>query len=199
MILVIEGISASGKTTWCAKHAAKHIVPENGRVENAPNRAINPEAAAAFWVKLNADRWSAALRMEHRSQTAVCDTDPLKLHYAFGLRRLGEISEKAWQVEVAATRAAIADRDIGFADAYFVQTVADDKARAQARDDLTRKRTNFELHLRLQPSLTEWYRALSKVLPGRVHFGFPDHLPFVDRASRFPGVMQLDRLIAELD
>jgi hypothetical protein len=49
MIVVVEGISASGKSTWCARHGGSHVVPENGTIAGAPDRVADPTGAAAFW------------------------------------------------------------------------------------------------------------------------------------------------------
>jgi hypothetical protein len=79
MIVVVEGISASGKSTWYARHGGSHVVPENGRIAGAPDRVADPTGAAAFWAERNIDRWQAALAVERTTGHALCDTDPLKL------------------------------------------------------------------------------------------------------------------------
>jgi hypothetical protein len=81
MIVVVDGISASGKTTWCAKHGGQRVIPENGRFEDEPDRLQDPVGAAIFWAERNVDRWQAALTMEGKYSWALCDSDPLKLHY----------------------------------------------------------------------------------------------------------------------
>src|SRR5579863_6694380 len=121
MIVVVEGISASGKTTWCHEHAAGFTVAETGPRDDAPNAALNPAAAALFWVEQGERRWRAACAIQRSHGVAVCDTDPIKLHYAWSLWQIGIAAERVWQAERAATRDAIADRRIGFADAYLVK------------------------------------------------------------------------------
>lgn len=174
MIVVIEGISACGKSSWCSSNGAGHVVAERGRTENAPDRVLNPADAAAFWVHGNLDRWRAAVEMEHSTGLAICDTDPLKLHYVWSLWKIGEAREADWRLELAATREAFAREQIGFADLYFVGLVDPSVARRRKQTDPDRSRRNFELHVRLQPSLITWYETLSGVLPGQVFFGFPD-------------------------
>ena len=139
-----------------------------------------------------------ALATEQRCRTAICDTDPLKLHYTWGLRQLGVVSERHWQAAVAATRHTIAAGEIGFADAYFVQPVDPAVATSRAAGDVRRTRRNFALHLRLQPSLLDWYRTLDRVLPGRVAFGWPDALPQLSPRERCPGPAVFDALIDAL-
>ena len=199
MIIVVEGISASGKSSWCAKHASRHIVHENGRLNTVPDRRHDPAAAATFWAKRNSKRWHAALANESQNTLAVCDTDPLKLHYVWCLWRIGEAKESNWRLELAATRNMIAKRQIGFADCYLVQSIDPQLARQHARADDSRRRRNFELHVRLQPALIEWYRALEVVLPGRVQFGLPPSLPEMEAMGQRYDLEAFDRMIEALD
>lgn len=185
-IIVIEGVSASGKTSWCAAHAGPHVVAENGPATAAPDRDLEPSRAGRYWADRNAERWQKALAVEARSGIAVCDTDPLKLHYSWSLWRLGAAPEAHWLHELAATRAAFADRHIGFADAYYVRDIDPTVARRQRDGDVRRGRRNFDLHIRLQPALLDWYRKLATLLPGRVRFDWPR-----DLASAVPA--NLDR------
>ncbi len=161
MIVVVEGISAAGKTTWCRTRAATHLVPETFPEERYMWPDTGPEVARA-WTDWNAVRWSQALKVEHRTGHAVCDTDPLKLHYIWGLCRIGERPWSQWDHQLAETRAAIADRRLGLADLYLVKTVTPQVARAQRDGDRTRNRDRFELHLRLQEPLIAWYRAMER-------------------------------------
>ncbi len=171
MIVVVEGISASGKSTWCARHGGSHVVPENGRLDGAPDRDADSQGAASFWAERNVDRWQRALAVERATGCAVCDTDPLKLHYVWCLWRIGEASDHDWSLELATTRQTIADGWIGFADVYLVADTDVETARRQAMTDTERNRRNFELHARLRPALLEWYAAIGMVLPDRVRFG----------------------------
>lgn len=198
MILVVEGISASGKTTWCSTHGGRHVVAENGRFENEPDRAADPVAAAAFWAERNVDRWQAALAMENTSAWALCDSDPLKLHYIWTLWQIGEASEDDWRLELDATRNTIAQGRIGFADRYIVARIDPDLARARAKADSTRRRSKFELHVRLQDALLSWYSALEQVLPGRVQFGLPAELPAVEKTGERYSLTAFDQMIAAL-
>ena len=174
MIVVVEGISASGKTTWCRKHAPGFTIPETGPREDAPDPTLSAEAAARFWVEQGEHRWKAACTIERSRGVAVCDTDPIKLHYIWSLRRIGVVAERAWQAEHIATRDAIADGRIGFADAYLVKLIEPWRARQQRNADPTRSRRNFELHVKLLEPLAKWYEALEAVLPDAVIWNLPD-------------------------
>ncbi|MDB6444838.1 MULTISPECIES: hypothetical protein [unclassified Pseudomonas] len=198
MILVVEGISASGKTTWCTKHGGPHVIPENGRFENEPDRKLDPAGAAAFWAERNVDRWQAALAMEEISSWALCDSDPLKLHYIWSLWQIGEASEQDWRTELDATRETISQGRIGFADHYIIGCIEPQLARERAKADTTRRRSRFELHVRLQHALLTWYSAMSEVLPGTVRFGFPSEMPTLKNVDRRCSVEAFDRMIASL-
>ena len=198
MIVVVEGISASGKSTWCAQHGARHTIAENGRLQGIPDRVNDPLGAASFWAERNVGRWQAALTLESTASFAVCDTDPLKLHYIWCLWQIGQATEHDWLLELAATRQTVAEGRIGFADRYLVGSIDPQTARERALADNTRKRRNFELHARLQPPLLAWYSALDGVLPGRVQVGFPLTMPAaVSDGSRYD-VAAFDRMIEAL-
>lgn len=198
MILVVEGISASGKTTWCARHGGQYVIPENGRFENEPDRIKDPFGAASFWAERNVDRWQKALATEHISSWAVCDSDPLKLHYIWSLWQIGEASEHDWRTELNATRETIVQGRIGFADCYIVGRIDPQLARDRANADTTRRRSRFELHVRLQKALLAWYSAMDEVLPGRVQFGFPSKMPTVKNLDERYSVKAFDQIIASL-
>jgi hypothetical protein len=198
MIVVVEGISASGKTTWCAKHGGQQVIPENGRFANEPDRIKDPVGAAAFWAERNVDRWQKALAMEDSSSWALCDSDPLKLHYIWSLWQIGETSADNWRMELDATRETIAQGRIGFADCYIVGRIDPQLARERAKADTTRRRSGFELHVRLQQALLTWYSALEEVLPGRVRFGFPSEMPRLRSLDGRYAVVAFDQMIASL-
>lgn len=136
--------------------------------------------------------------MERATGYALCDTDPLKLHYVWCLWRIGEASDRDWSLELAATRKTIADGRIGFADRYFVADTDVETARRQAMGDARRRRRNFDLHARLRPALLEWYIVLDVVLPGRVQFGLPANLSVGKAAGQRHDLAAFDAMIARL-
>ena len=198
MILVVEGISASGKSTWCATHGPRHIIAENGPLHDAPDRVADPLGAASFWTERNVERWQAALALERAASCAVCDTDPLKLHYVWCLWRIGEATERDWVLELAATRQAIADGRIGFADCYLVASIEPETARRRAVADQARRRRNFDLHVRLQPALLAWYASLDAALPGRVKIGLPAAMSAMVAGSARYDVAAFDTMVDSL-
>lgn len=131
-----------------------------------------PAAAAAFWTEHHAARWARAVELERETGLAVIDTDPLKLHYAWSLWRVGAGSREDFEAQAGAYREAITDGRIGFADRVLV-SIPDAQALGQRRDaDTTRQRRNFDLHARLAEPLRAWYTALDRVRPGSVEWNF---------------------------
>ena len=99
MIVVVEGASAAGKSTWCAAHARGLTVPELRLPDPRAAFGLDEGQAAMFWSHANAARWRLALDMEAQNGTAVCDTDPFKLHYVWCLWRIGEGSRERFLEE----------------------------------------------------------------------------------------------------
>jgi hypothetical protein len=199
MLIVVEGTSAAGKTTWCAKHEIEVTVPETGPRADAPDPVLDPVGTAHFWVGQSERRWLAACAIERSKGFAVCDTDPLKLHYVWSLWQIGVACERYWRAECAATRDAIANGRLGFADVYFVKQIDPRLARQQRDADPTRSRRNCELHVKLHEPLVAWYRVIEKVLPGRVIWNLPDEglagLSDRDNAGTRSSVQTFDLMI----
>jgi hypothetical protein len=129
---------------------------------------------AQYWTDWNKKRWGDALQMEREKGLAVCDTDPLKLHYSWCLCQIGALPERQWELQRQATRNALQEKQLGFADAYFVRVIDYETARHQCQEDTSRVRGRFEMHFRLQPFLIRWYELLEKTLGGRVLWTLPD-------------------------
>jgi hypothetical protein len=182
VIVAVEGPSAAGKTTWI-RRVAPHL-------EVAEHRALRPPAGdvtgvAAFWTSANAQRWHAALQTEAAAGAALCDTDPLKLHYEFCLVRIGLGTLDGLRAGVIACRAAIVDGALGLVD-LVICNVPDEATLIHHRDtDHGRQRRNFDVHRRLGPPLVEWYSALEQLDRGRVMWGFPEALPNAPRRDRY--------------
>ncbi len=179
MIVVVEGISAAGKTTWCQHHATQYLIKES-YPEKRPDRQAGPGEAARIWTDWNCRRWSEAVAMERDLGVAVCDTDPLKLHFIWAMRQIGEVAESHWTAQLKFTRQALYDRRLGFADRYLFKQISPDVAQAQRDHDASRSRPNFDLHLRLSSSLVDWYETLADTMPGLVRWELPEGLPTTD-------------------
>ncbi|MCD7053140.1 hypothetical protein LRS58_20700 [Rhodococcus sp. BH2-1] len=199
MIIAVEGPSAAGKTTWC-RAAGEEFVTEYAPTGQEPDGS-DLVAQAAFWAEVNAQRWSHALVLERDTGHAICDSDPLKLHYSWCLAAVGAAPVSRFEHELAAVRQMFAQRRLGFADAVLISTPSYQQLQRQRDGDAHRRRRSFELHARLAEPLSEWYAAVNRLEPGRVFRGFPADLEVVaflpPRRDRYDQQL-LDRLISEL-
>jgi len=176
MIVVVEGPTAAGKSTWVGAHAGRGRVPEE--TVAAPDPASSDAELAVYWTELSCRRWQNALRMETANGfAAVCDGDPFKLHYSYGLLRLGHVTVERFAAEIAAARSAIAGSRLGVADLVLCSIPSQSTLARHRDDDVGRRRRNFALHRQLAGPLEEWYQALEATDPGRVIWGFPRDLP----------------------
>jgi len=171
VIIVVEGSSGAGKTTWCRAHAGA-----NALLEALPDHATvptDPQAAARFWVERNVARWEEVLAREARDGLVVVDTDPFKLHFVWTLFRTRQVSEVEWTTQRDVARDAFASERYALADLFLVSNIDDGTLRARRETDPSRTRRNFERHVLLRDSLLRWYSAIDRLEPGRVVFGLP--------------------------
>lgn len=177
VILVIEGPSASGKTTWVNRHAGGHAIAETVPPADAPRFERHPRQTLETWERWNEARWAEAIELDRRSGLAVVDGDPLKLHYIWCLWQIGHATEEHWRYAALLARAAFAAGSLGIADRICVAAVDEDELRRRKQGDLTRRRAGFELHVALAEPLRRWYEAVASLAPGRVSWGFPATIP----------------------
>lgn len=183
MITVVEGPSAAGKSTHAGAFRPALVVGEHPG-HATPDATASLEEQSAFWVRQNEARWARALRTQAAHGLAVCDTDPLKLHYAWTLARAGQSSAAdAFAHQLRLTREAITRRRLGVADLVACVVPSEAALRERRAGDTTRRRRHFESHLRLAVPLAEWYAALEATDPGRVIRHWPERThPLVRRA-----------------
>lgn len=175
VIVVVEGPSAAGKTTWAAAQEPNAVLAELGPV--TPPSGLSVTGLARFWTDVNCGRWQEAVRIEAERRLTVCDTDPLKLHYAYCLARIGAARWEHFEAGVAHTTEAICAGRLGLADLMLVRIPDDESLRRQRSSDTMRERHNFDLHRRLSPSLRDWYDSLAQLDPGRVRWDYPEEMP----------------------
>jgi hypothetical protein len=184
VIVAVEGPSAAGKTTWAEMHAASGAVVREA-VGLEPPHDVSVGDVAEFWAATHARRWAEAIRIEAELGIAVCDTDPLKLHYDYCLARLGRAPWDRFDAGVSVAAEAMARRRIGIVDVVLISVPDDETLRRQRRADPVRRRRNFELHRTLVPGLRDWYGALNRIDPGRVVWQFPSALPTPIERARY--------------
>jgi hypothetical protein len=201
VIVVVEGPSGAGKTTWCRRHGGGYAL-----LEDLPDHSTvprEPEAQAHFWVDRNVARWKQVLERERRDGLVVVDVDPFKLHYVWTLWRTGQVPQREWDLQREASRAAFSAGEYALADLYLVSDIDEATLRARRDADTTRTRRGFERHILLRESLMRWYRAIDELEPGRVRFELPDAGLTPDLLALGPrrvrsGAEVFERLLAEL-
>jgi hypothetical protein len=201
VIVVVEGPSGAGKTTWCRRHGGVHAL-----LEDLPDHSTvpqEPEAQARFWVDRNVARWKLVLDRERRDGLVVVDVDPFKLHYVWTLWRTGQVSEREWDLQREASRIAFSAGEYALADLYLVSDIDEATLRARRDADMTRTRRGFERHVLLRESLLRWYRAIDALEPGRVRFELPEAGLTPELVALGPrrvrsGADLFERLLAEL-
>jgi hypothetical protein len=196
MILVAEGPSAAGKTPWCQLHAGV-FVAEYVSTDTEPDGS-DLAAQATYWASMNSHRWVEALDLERASGLAVCDSDPLKLHYIWSLARIGAAPWTRFEHDLDAARRAFAADTLGFADLVMVSIPSPAVLHRQRNSDITRRRRSFDLHSRLSEPLRDWHQAVDTLDPRRVVWELPSD--GVRRAMPIPrerrsDVELLDKLV----
>jgi hypothetical protein len=154
VIVVVEGPSAAGKTTWAAAHRHGAALIGEARPGPAPSRESDPAGAAAYWAEVNAARWAAACQAEQQTGIALCDTDPFKLAYEWCLWQTGNATAGQWRAAMTASRQLFAAQRLGIADLILVSIPDPAVLVARRRADTTRRRRHFDLHVQLAARCT---------------------------------------------
>src|ERR1044071_8297379 len=116
MIVVVEGPTAAGKTSWCRRYVGRYVA-EYAATGREPTDAV---ALARHWARAGMRRWAQAIDQERTDGVAFCDTDPVKLHYSWGMAMLGLAPRAQFDRELAVTRVAVRMGRLGLADAVLV-------------------------------------------------------------------------------
>ena len=199
VIVAVEGPSAAGKTTWC-RATGGQFVAEYAPTGQEPDGSDLAEQAT-YWAQVNAQRWTQALTLEGATGVAVCDSDPLKLHYSWCLAAVGAAPVTRFEHEFAVVRQMFAQRRLGFADVVLLSIPDPQQLVMQRNGDRTRRRGHFDLHARLSDPLAEWYSVLDRLDRGRVVDGYPSELDIASLAPPRPDrhdIELLESLVAEL-
>jgi hypothetical protein len=160
MIVVVEGPSAAGKTTWCRRHAPRWL-PEPGRW------------TMAEILRYQRDRWRKAVDADTAGELIVLDGDPFKLYCTWAQRKLDQITEADWRDEVERFRRHFARNEYGLADLVLYADPPVDVLIRHKEADSTRTRRNFDLHIAMRPYFRQWYEAVADLDRARVLWEHP--------------------------
>ncbi len=174
MILVIEGPSAVGKTTWCRAHSADGFVEEAGEISKRPIFTPIP-------LKL---RTSGAILISAIGRELYAWNSNPALPSAMGIHftsispgHFGKpdyFPARLFEMEASLYRRAFHERRLGFADRVCWQEAPVEELRRRAKSDRHRKRRRHEMYLKLVPWMRAWCKVREQVLPGA--FGdWPEH------------------------
>jgi hypothetical protein len=166
VIIVVEGPSAVGKTTWCRTHFPQVLVEAADEKIRAPDLYEDPAEVARFWVEFNVGLWQKALQVEKREGLAICDTDPLHLYFSWSLWKAGALEKGLFDAEVPLYRSAMEQGRIGFADVVLWRETPVEDLRMRAKLDRTRRRRRHILYLSLIPWMRAWFAARTRMFPG---------------------------------
>lgn len=165
-IICLEGASAIGKTTLAAalaRECGAALVPELD-ASDAP-----PVGQSACWfVERHAAQWRLARASATGVPFAMLDGDPFK-----GLWYNWTYAGEGWEgVDVVAPlyRAQLKSGALDFPDLYVILTATQEQLRQRRDSDPTRRRRNFEKHLRIVEPQRRYFAALREAAPSRVVF-----------------------------
>jgi hypothetical protein len=192
VIVVVEGPSAAGKTTWCSQHAGQWLPEPGGRW---PMEEV---------LRYHLDRWHRAVDADANGEVIVLDGDPFKLYYSWASWRIGQTPEEAWREAVDKTRLNFVAGDLGLADLVLYSDPGEDELRRRKEADRTRTRRNFDLHTAMRPHCRAWYEAVAALDARRVVWhhpsdGLPEDLLAVGPRPARSGTDLFDRVLAGLE
>jgi hypothetical protein len=188
VIVVVEGPTAAGKTSWCRRQVGRFV----GEYAMTGNEPADGQALARHWARVGMRRWAEAEQLERADGIAFCDGDPLRLHYSWGMAALGLAPRAQFDRELAVARVAFRTGRLGLPDAVLVGLPDTVALQARRVDDTTRRRRTVATHVQLREPLRQWYAALDDVEPGRVIWELP-----ADGVPKLPEP-RLDRTSPEL-
>jgi hypothetical protein len=162
MIVVIEGPSAAGKTTWYRTNCPDLLAENAAENVAAPDPYDDPQTVAQFGVECNAKQWQTALQIEKQKGIVVCDGDPLHLNFSWSLWKTGSLPRNLFDAELPLYLRAMEESRMGFADLVLWREAPLEELRRRAKSDSTRRRRRHELYvsmIRLDEDVVRGWRA----------------------------------------
>lgn len=172
-IIALEGPSGVGKSTTAAALEERH---DAVRIPEVNELFEHPGGDAHGWyLDRQCERWRIATEHEEDRALVVLDGDPFQpLWYnwiARGLNRPDPFEEAPSLDSIARFyRRAMERRVVGFPDRYVVLCADEERLRTRKENDATRRRGNFEYHLRFVAHHRRYFERLESLDAGRVTF-----------------------------
>jgi deoxyadenosine/deoxycytidine kinase len=165
-IICLEGASAVGKTTtalFLQNNYGAFIVPEVNKLFTRPE---NPPSE--WYLERQVERWTIAQAHEQSHNLVVLDGDPFQpLWYNWAYNFVGlqslEMLERFYQRSLQIG-------NLDFPDMYFLLGATKLALKQRRISDSSRKRSNFEKHLKMVEPQSRYFQVMKTVSPSHVYF-----------------------------
>lgn len=203
-IVCLEGPSAAGKSTAAKRLADTGKAAVIGEVNQLFRRPARP--SATWYLERQLDRWTRALAALDGATLAVLDGDPFQplwYNWVYPDEGWAPLSDL-----VAFYRPRLQTGEMDLPDGYVLLRLNAAELRNRRQADPTRRRANFDKHLRLVEPQLRYFSMLDGLCPGYVSVvdagTLDDVVAAVERAGTCPptrhlsSVEMLDRALAWL-
>ncbi|WKA54989.1 AAA family ATPase [Planococcus shixiaomingii] len=166
-IICLEGASGVGKSTTSReliKRWDAYIVPEVNELFKRP--PVMPEN---WYFERQVERWEIAQEKSHKYEWVVLDGDvfqPLWYNWSYNFEVFGQSLEKICDFY----RAHLESGTVAFPDHYFLLCVGVAELRKRKENDATRRRENFEKHLKIIEPQKRYFQEMDRRATGYVNF-----------------------------
>lgn len=165
-IICLEGASGIGKSTTCqaiAKQYNAYVVPEVNFLFERPN----PEPEN-WYLERQVERWKIAQEKLKTYDFVLFDGDifqPLWYNWIYE-----DEYPNSLPLLKESYRKQIKEKQIGFPDMYVHLSIDEHELRSRKENDRTRRRSNFEKHLRLVEPQERYFQVMNSFSPNKVCF-----------------------------
>lgn len=165
-VICFEGASAVGKTTTAENLKATGgalVVPEVNQSFSRPENA-----SAEWYFERQVERFAIAQEQSKSHRLVILDGDPFQpLWYAWAYNFVGwqslDLMERFYGTRIQ-------NQTLCFPDLYFIFCASEDELRKRQANDASRRRRNFETHLKMIQPQRRYFQAMQKFSPNRVFF-----------------------------
>ena len=165
-IICFEGPSAVGKTTTADAFRADYeafVVPEVNALFSRPE-----DEPADWYLERQVERYSIAQENNKANRTVILDGDPFQplwygWVYGYVTQQRLDFMEQFYGPRILAGT-------IAFPDLYIVFGTSENELGSRRKSDTSRRRVNFEKHLKIIEPQQRYFHAMNRFSPGRVQF-----------------------------